>query len=232
VVDRPRVLIALPNSVEAELVAKRLADDGLEPVKRSTPESATAEIRSARYDVLVADAALAFRSSLHILVRARNPQAVTILVGDVAVAGQGDPSSGQTIYLARPLDAPTVSCFVSMALIDGRPVRRSPRKRVSRFDASANGIRLHIIDVSTEGLRLEVPRDSRTVLPPFFNLRIPIVGVSMTVRRMWTHTSQSQPSTVWYGGALSHNRVAVDQAWRTFVDTVPALDGSTMHLAS
>jgi len=26
---------------------------------------------------------------------------------------------------------------------------------------------------------------------------------------------------VLYGGALSHNRVAVDQAWRTFVDTMP-----------
>jgi hypothetical protein len=125
------------------------------------------------------------------------------------------------MYLARPLDCTTLACFVSMALLDGRPVRRSVRKPVNRFEASVNGVPSHIVDVSPEGLRLEVSREARAVLPPYFTVRVPLVGVAVTVRRMWTLSQANQAPTVFYGGELSHNRAAVDQAWRMVVDTMP-----------
>ena len=230
-VDRPRVIVALPNSLEAGAVAERLAAEGHEPIRRQTAEETAEEMRLRPFDVLIADAAVAFRSSLHIHARARNPQSVTILIGNVPSTRQGDAASGQIMYLARPIDCTMLACFVSMAILD-RPVRRSIRKPVNGFEASVNGVPSHLVDVSPEGLRLQLPREKRAVLPPFFTVRVPMVGVAVTVRRMWTRTPQSETSSIWYGGALSHNRTSIDQAWRLFVDTVPSIDSGTALRAS
>jgi hypothetical protein len=89
----------------------------------------------------------------------------------------------------------------------------------------ANGVPSHIVDVSAEGLRLEMLRDKRAALPPYFTVRVPIVGVAVTVQRMWTQSSSSRGSSIWYGGALSDNRASIHQAWRAFVDTVPIVNG-------
>jgi hypothetical protein len=231
VVERPRVIITLPNSLEAGAVAERLASEGHEPIRRPTAEGAAEEMRARPFDVLIADAGLAFKHGLHIHARARNGQAITILIGDIPSARQGDAVNGQIMYLARPLDCTMLACFVSMAILD-KPVRRSVRKPVNRFEASVNGVPSHLVDVSPEGLRLELPRERRAVLPPFFTVRVPLVGVAVTVRRMWTRTPESETSSIWYGGALSHNRTSIDQAWRLFVDTVPAVGGAALRLSS
>jgi hypothetical protein len=82
------------------------------------------------------------------------------------------------------------------------------------------------VDVSAEGLRLEMSREWRTALPPYFTVRVPVVGVAVTVQRMWTQTPSTKRSSIWYGGALSNNRASIHQAWRAFVDTVPSLSGN------
>ena len=58
-----------------------------------------------------------------------------------------------------------------------RPTRRSVRKAVNRFEAVANGVASHVVDVSYEGLRLEMLRDRQAVPPPYFNVRLPLIGV-------------------------------------------------------
>ena len=90
--------------------------------------------------------------------------------------------------------------------------------------AVVNGVPSRIVDVSAEGLRLEMSREWRTALPPYFTVRVPAVGVAMTVQRMWTQTPSTKQSSVWYGSALSNNRVSIHQAWRAFVDTVPVVN--------
>jgi hypothetical protein len=124
------------------------------------------------------------------------------------------------MFLARPLDRAVLSCFVTMAILDSRPTRRSIRKPVVCIDAIVNGVPSHLLDVSPEGLRLEIPRDTRASLPPYFTVRVPLVGVALTVQRMWGHAA-SDARTFWYGGALSQNRPVVAQAWRSFVDRLP-----------
>lgn len=160
--------------------------------------------------------------------RGRSPQAPAILIGNAATASQGDAFGAQTMYLSRPIDRAMFSCFVAMAIMDSRPARRSTRKAVNRFDAVANGVPSHIVDVSLEGLRLEVARDARSALPPYFTVRVPLVGVAISVQRMWTHASARQASSILYGGALSQNRINVQQAWRAFVDTVPVVAAASM----
>jgi hypothetical protein len=104
-----------------------------------------------------------------------------------------------------------------MAFMESRPVRRSPRKTVHRFDALVNDVPASVVDVSAEGLRLELAR----VPPPYFAVRIPLLGVAVIARRMWTMSPSKHASTLWCGGALSHNRAGSEEAWRSFVDTVP-----------
>jgi hypothetical protein len=36
----------------------------------------------------------------------------------------------------------------------------------------------------------------------------------------------------WYGGTLSQNRTLAEQAWRSFVDTVPVIGETTSIAAS
>ncbi|HET9361263.1 MAG TPA: hypothetical protein VFO58_16040 [Vicinamibacterales bacterium] len=220
--DRPRVIVVLPNAAESAEVADWLVAEGLEPVLRSAPRAAE-EMRDRPFALLISDAASAIRGGLQAQGRARNPHTVTILVGESEAGAQA--MSSQAMFLTRPIDRATLTCFVSMALMDGRPARRSVRKSINRFDALVNGVPSHLLDVSAEGLRLEVGKDRRAVLGPYFKVKVPLVGVTVTVQRMWTRASSNGVPTLWYGGALTQNQANVDQAWRTFVDTVPVAAG-------
>lgn len=220
--DRPRVIVVLPNAAEGAAVADWLVAEGLEPVLRSAPRAAE-EMRDRPFALLISDAVSAIRGGLQAQGRARNPHTATILVGESEAGAQA--MSSQAMVLTRPIDRATLACFVSMALMDGRPARRSVRKPINRFDALVNGVPSHLVDVSAEGLRLEVGRDHRAVLGPYFKVKVPLVGVTVTVQRMWTRSSSNGVPTLWYGGALSGNRADIATAWRTFVDTVPVAAG-------
>ncbi len=215
---RPRVVVALPDWSEGALVASWLTEHGLEPVHRTTLEAAGSEIRTRAFDLLIADATWAASPALQAAGRARGPATPTILIGD-ATDSRATAANAQTMYLSRPVELAVLSCFVSMALMESRPVRRSPRKTVQRFDALINDAPGRIVDVSAEGLRLELER----VPPPYFAVRIPLLGVAVIARRMWTMTGSEQASTIWCGGELSHNRPGSEQAWRSFVDTIPVV---------
>jgi hypothetical protein len=180
------------------------------------------------FDLLIADATWATSTALQSGARGRMSVAPTILIGD-AHERRATAVNAQTMYMSRPIERAVLACFVSMALIDDRPVRRSPRKTVQRFEALINGVPSGIVDVSPEGLRLEVPRERR-VLPPFFAVRIPLVGVAIIARRMWTMPPSKTSSTMWCGAALSHNRASSEEAWRSFVDTVPIVGGAAVHV--
>ena len=144
----------------------------------------------------------------------------TVVIGNDASA---DSRVGATMYLGRPIERAVFICTVTLAMMDGRPPRCSPRKLAHRFEAIANGVPCHIIDVSTEGLRLEMPRQRLSVPPPYFNVHLPLVGIAVTVQRMWARSSlgQGPPLATWCGGALTANRPGAEQGWRVFVDMIP-----------
>ncbi|OFW21580.1 MAG: hypothetical protein A3H97_12825 [Acidobacteria bacterium RIFCSPLOWO2_02_FULL_65_29] len=226
--DRPRVIVALPNLSECAAVADWLSAEGFEPLARSSSRAAFDEMHALPFDLLIADAAFAFRDGLHTRGRgrARNPLTPTIVIGGTTRASRGEAVTPQIMYLTRPIEHAMLVCFVSMAFMDSRPTRRSARKPASQFDAFVNGLPARLLDVSNEGFRLEVPPDQRSPLPPYFNIRIPVVGVSVTAQRVWTRTSPSRASARWYGGALAQNRIPAERAWRSFVDTIPVVGGA------
>jgi CheY-like chemotaxis protein len=213
--ERPRVVVWLPNAVERAAVCDWLTADGLDPVRAYSAAAAAEAIRARPVDLLVADAALAEGSGLPSLVRARNTLASTVLVGD----HDARSTASGVLYLARPIDRVRLSCCVWMEILDRRPFRRSVRKAINRFEAIVNGVPSHIVDVSADGLRLELPRDFSATVPATFTVRIPMVGVAVKAQRMWMRSASSQ--LLWCGGALWQNRRSSEQGWQSFVDLVP-----------
>lgn len=225
---RPRVIIALPNITECGSFAGWLVSEGFEPVRRSTPRAAAEEMQARSFDLLIADAAFAFRDGLHAAGRRHNPLTPTVVVGDPTAAAQSDAVGRQAMFLARPVERVMLVCTVSMAMMDGRPARRSMRKLVKPLSAVVNGVPSHIVDVSNEGLRLAMPRDRRWVPPPYFSVRVPLIGTAVTVQRMWTRAwpGSGRTEATWCGVELIQNGPLAERAWRGLVDTIPLVGSS------
>ena len=225
---RPRVIVALPDWTEGSLVATWLSDNQFEPVHRSTMEAAASEIRTRPSNLIIADARWAVSNSFRTPDRGCNTTAPVILIGD-ATDRRATAMVGQAMYLTRPIELAVLSCFVSMALMEDKPLRRSPRKTVQRFDALVNGEPAAIVDVSVEGFRLELPR-ARRLPPPYFGVRIPLVSVAIIASRRWAMSPSKDASKIWCGASLSHNPSGAEEAWRSFVDTVPIVGGSGVRV--
>jgi hypothetical protein len=231
VAGRPRVLVALPDPIEGATVADWLSANGFEPLHRTSPAAAAADVQAGAIHLMIADATWAVGTALQSVTRSRGQFVPTILIGQ-AVERRAAAVNAQTMYMTRPIEKAVLACFVSMALMDDRPVRRSPRKSVQRFDALVNGLPSGIVDVSAEGLRLEVPRDRRAALPPYFAVRVPIVGVAIIAKRMWTLSISKQAPMIWCGAALSHNRASSEERWRAFIDSIPVAGNSGLRITA
>lgn len=221
--EKARVIVALPDLNEGSCIADWLLADGFDPVQIQSTRTAVDEMHARPFDLLITDSVFAYRDGLYSKGRARNPLTPAVVIGDTDAVPQNEAASTQTMCLARPVERAMLMCYVSMAMLDGRPTRRSPRKLVNKVDAFVNGLPTRILDVSNEGVRLEVSAARKQVLPAYFSVRVPHLGVSVTVQRVWTRPSPSRASVMWYGGTLAQNRSAAEQAWRTFVDTVPVV---------
>jgi hypothetical protein len=226
---RPRVIVAVPDPLEGATVVEWLKANHFDPIYRTNPAAAAAEMQRP-FALLIADASWAAGTALQSAARARNQLIPTIFIGD-AMDRRATAVNAQTMYMSRPIERPVLSCFVSMALIDDRPVRRSPRKTVQRFEALVNGLPSGIVNVSAEGLRLEVPRDQRSALPPYFAVRVPLVGIAVIARRKWTMPGKNA-ATLWCGAALSHNRASSEERWRAFVDSVPIVGNTGLRVTA
>jgi DNA-binding response OmpR family regulator len=222
---RPRIVIASPYLAESEMIADWLSSDGCDPIRTSNCADAMTVVQAVRFDLLIVESTFAFRDGLDAATRKqrRNPQTPTVVMGE-SKAEQVQADAKGAMYLSRPVDRATLQCTVSMALMEERPVRRSPRKPVNRISAVVDGVPSHILDVSPEGLRLEIPRDRLSSLAPYFSVRVPVIGVSLLVQRMWgiAHPGAAPVDVTWYGGALSRNAFKDEAAWNRFVDTIPS----------
>ena len=221
--DRPRIVIALPEFTESTTVSDWLLTEGFEPVRRSSLKAASEEMNARAFDLLIADGTFVLRDGLRAGSLARNPLTPIVVIGD-SVATGSDAARRRAMYLGRPLDRALLVCSVSMAVLDGRPIRRSERKPVNRFNAVVNGIPSYLVDVSNEGLRFEMPEGRRLVPPPYFTVRVPLIGIAVVVQRMWVRSwpGERAAGIMRCGAALTQNKKATEKAWRTFVDTMPA----------
>jgi hypothetical protein len=75
------------------------------------------------------------------------------------------------------------------------------------------------MDVSAEGVRLEIAGGSPSTLPPVFTLKIPGFGVQAKVKRVWV--AMPAQGSVWCGGILERQTDKADLNWRKFITNSP-----------
>lgn len=218
---RPRIVVATPPTVESKALPDWLTSEGFEPIRLSNPGRLADDLSQCRLDLLIVDstfAAVAINA-----VRARNPHLPVVVLGDADAAAEAQAMARGAMYLARPIQRDLLVCTVSMGIAETRPVRRSERKP-TRLAVVVQGVSSQVIDVSREGLRLEIPRRvSVAPPPPLFDVHVPMLGVSLNVRRLWIASPPpSVRNATWYGGELSNNTRRVELAWHTLVDALSA----------
>lgn len=219
----PRVIIATPSGVERTMLAEWLAAAGFEPVRALSVQNAVLAIEAGAFDVLVADAEFAFRHGLDAIRRAGRRPESTLIIGPADRVTEKRAHAVGAVFMTRPVDRASFVCLVSMILVEDRPVRRSPRKSVHSLEAVVEGAPSSVVDLSPEGLRLEVPSDCGGLSVPFFRVRLPMFGTVLQVRRVWTRMrpGAAPAGFAHCGAALAQNTPQVQRAWHALVDALP-----------
>lgn len=221
---RPKVVVASPHKIEREILAEWLASEGLEPVCVSNAVTAAHGLTSRLYDLLVADAGFAFTEGVYAASRT-GAQTPAIVVGEPGGPDEARAFRHGAMYVTRPVDRAAFLCSVSLALVDGRTQRRSPRKPLAKTAVTVDGQPSFLIDVSNEGLRLEIPRRISGPSPsPLFIVHVPVLGVALSVHRVWVAPAPPTAgrAAAWCGASLGDNSYRANQSWRSFVASVPA----------
>ena len=218
---RQQVIVATPNVDESKTFSAWLEAEAFEALPRTTAATAAETVTSRPFDLLVADAGFVLAGGLRGYGLARFPETPVVVLGDAEAGRACAPLGPQVMFLERPIDQATFICTVTMALMEARPERRSPRRAVKPYEATVNGVESHIIDVSKEGVRLELPRDRRMVAPSFV-MRVPLIGVGVSIQRRWVRVPRPEENVgvMWCGGELQKNTVLAVQGWHRFIDTV------------
>ena len=202
-----------------------LDSDDFEAVPVRDIGASVSDIEALNFEMLLADAELMTVGSLLRVARYRATPRPVVVIGDADPQAEMDAGQRGVTYLVRPIDRAGLLFALTLALAEGRPMRRSPRKRVPPFQGLIDGVPSRVLDVSHEGVRLEIAGRYRSSLPPFFTLRVPVFNVAVTVKRVWVSTVAGNSSQIACGGTLTHNTQRSADSWRSLVDMTPGIDG-------
>jgi DNA-binding response OmpR family regulator len=219
---RRQALVVVADQALGDSLVEWLALAGYTARVVRTFATARAELDTAPPDLLVAQIKLGAYNGLHLAIRSRARGAKTpvVLIGDQDPVLQAEAERHHAAYLLSPVDEPRLLEIVRQAEADYRPTRRSPRKRVPMLDALVNDVQARILDVSYEGLRLQVSEQQAITIPPYFMLRIPVFNLSCRAQRVWTLDPPDQ-NGLWCGATIVGVDPAGAVAWRSLVDSVP-----------
>lgn len=215
----PRVGVACPRTGERAAICDWLRSAGFEPVILVDACLVTTEVTGTPLLLVVADASLLTPHFL-IALRKGDPHRPVIALGD-----DGDPNEAMLVrkgvqFHLRPIDEQALVLAVGLAQVDGRPMRRSARRAVPRLASTVEGEPAVLLDVSQEGLRLEVTEVSGARrLAPQFVVHVPSLRMGVPVQRVWVKAPSSGPSrSVQCGASLLATDERTLAAWKRLAD--------------
>ena len=136
---------------------------------------------------------------------------------------ENEANSRGMAFIVNPLENPEFLGCVTASLGGRRPhhamVRQWPRKRVAAVPAGVDAAPAQLIDVSYEGLRLELedPCDSAAAV---FEVALPAAGVHLKAKRVW-RSRAVDTAEHWWGMRLVDVNPGLADRWRQFVDSIP-----------
>ncbi|MGE3507416.1 MAG: hypothetical protein AB7N65_00855 [Vicinamibacterales bacterium] len=189
-----------------------------------------ADFRSARQELdvtipelLITDVRLDAFNGLHLVIwtRAQGMPTKSILIGEPDFVLQREADREGAVYLSPPFQQQEFMVTVASILARYHPIRRSPRKAV-RLDAVIDGIEVSVVNLSYEGLGIEIPEQESRILPMFFTLNLPGVPIACRLQRVWIRKSPTSPRSLRCGAVLPMPDSDVASPWRHLVDTIPS----------
>lgn len=217
--DRASIALACPQARERAFVVEWLSQSGYDPVAMSDLASLDESLQANPIEALIADAALVPRESdVSALVRRLGSNRPLMVLGDASrlpAAPLGDVS-----VIARPITREGLLLSVGLALAEGRPARRFPRRNVEPITAVAHGVSVTVREASAGGVGIELKGPRPNVLPPFFQLRIPEFGVHILVKRAWMAPVAADVTRC--GGTVEGDMPGATRTWMEFSREAPA----------
>jgi CheY-like chemotaxis protein len=144
---------------------------------------------------------------------------------------ESEATSRGMAFIVDPLGNPKFLERVASALGEHRPphamVRQWPRKRVAPIPARVDTAPAQLIDVSYEGLRLELddPGDTTATV---FDVALPDAGVNLTTKRVWRSRASDTEEYSWGMTIVDVNPVLAER-WRQFVDSIAETVATPTH---
>lgn len=212
-----KIGVACPIAGERAAFLEWLTLAGYEPVPMLNIDSVGRDMTTRPLEALIADVTLVSATDLPRIVKTLGQNRPLILVGDPKDAIEAVPN--YATWIDRPVTRDTFLLSVALGLAEGRPARRSPRKMVPRLLSTIDGVTSKIVDVSVEGVRLEITGATPALLPPFFTLRVPGFGVAAKVKRVWV--AMPAQGSMWCGGIVERQAEKNIAAWNKFVMHAP-----------
>ena len=208
-----RIGLACPIPGERAAFLEWLTTAGYEPVPMLTLDTIARDLTTRPIEALIADVALLKKDALAHLVKVLGPNRPVILVGHPKDKIEDVPRDAT--WLPRPATRDAFLLSVALGLAEGRPARRSPRLLVPKLASTVDGITSKVVDVSQEGVRLEITGSATAQLPPFFTLKVPGFGVAAKVKRVWV--AMPGQGSVWCGGILEKQSEKSAITWKHFL---------------
>jgi hypothetical protein len=223
-----KVGVACPIPGERAAFLEWLNLAGYEPVPMLNIDTVGRDLATRPLEALIADVSLVSAADLPRIVKTLGPNRPLVLVGDPKDAIEDVPRDAA--WIDRPVTRDTFLLSIALALAEGRPARRSPRKLVPRLVSSVDGVSSKLVDVSNEGVRLEISGASPSVLPPYFTLRVPGFGVQAKVKRVWV--AMPAQGSMWCGGIVEKQADKGAAAWHKFITNAPGGGQQITHIQS
>ncbi|MCA1584152.1 MAG: hypothetical protein LC791_05055 [Acidobacteria bacterium] len=219
---RPRIGVACPAPGERAALAEWLDAGGFEPVGMFNEVSISRELDAEAFEVLIVDEALVASGAVSQAMRARGTRRPLIIISNPPDASPKRKTSLHAMTMTRPVAHEDLLLAVSLALAEGRPARRSPRLQVPLLSSTIDGVASQLVDVSAEGLRLELSEQHRGSVPPFFTVRVPAFNVVIIAKRVWVARAATASSgRVWCGATLASGAEYAGGAWRALLEMAP-----------
>ena len=223
-----KVGVACPIPGERAAFLEWLSHAGYEPVPMLTLETIARDLPTRPIEALIADVSLVKKEALAQLVKMLGPNRPVILVGLPKDKVEDVPRDAT--WVSRPVTRDAFLLSVALGLAEGRPARRSPRTLVPKLLSLVDGVASKVVDVSQEGVRLEILGPAPASLPPYFTLKVPSFGVATKVKRVW-FTTPSPGGSMWCGGILEKQTDKAAITWKHFITNATST-GKIIHETS
>jgi len=213
-----RVGVCCPIAGERAAFIEWLEASGYEPVPMLDLDSVGTHVSVRPIEALIADVRFVPATELPRTVRVLGPNRPLLLVGPPGTGPEAVPRDAT--WIERPCTRENFLLLVALAFAEGRPARRSPRKFVPKLMSTIDGVAAKVMDVSPEGVRLEVCEVQTAALPPYFTLRVPGFGLAIKVKRVWVAMPTNGMMSC--GGIVEKNQPKAKTLWTTFIEAAPS----------